>query len=77
MYSLLFCFHDKTPRPEKLKEEKVYFGLWFQRDRSPFIAILVRNMAAGRQAWHWSSSRELTSGDRATRQRLIENDVYF
>jgi hypothetical protein len=35
LYSLLFCFRDKTPRPEKLKEEKVYFGLWFQRDRSP------------------------------------------
>lgn len=28
------CCCDETPRPKATEEERVYFGLWFQRGKS-------------------------------------------
>ena len=59
-------WRDSLTKATLIKENVIGTGLELQKLS---IIIMAGSMAAGRQAWHWSSSWELTSLSTRRRQR--------
>ena len=70
-YLNFFSIADKTPWPKQSIEERAYLGLKVLEGCSQWPSWQRTRQQAGRQAWHWSSSWELTSWDTTTRLRSL------